>query len=150
MSSDKAISTTTKQTIRPFFIVYCDMLDSALASNMEKHVFLQIKKHAGDGFTCHVFLTTLAKECGLARSSVQRAIQHLEEIKAISKENRQTKDKGFIDNAYTIHDVPEVWAGAPEHEIQDAIQRNAESQKVKDAIELLTANGYYCEAPKAF
>lgn len=77
-----------------------------LTSN-EKIIMMCLQLHAGRKKTCYPSLATLAEECGLSRSGVQKAINKLVELGFLVRFHQKDKSGGYASNRYIIKGVPD-------------------------------------------
>lgn len=139
---------STNKTTRAFVQANVDMLDSKLLTKNEKWVFTYLKKYAGNKKTCYPSLSTLARDCELARSTVQLAINRLVEVGLIERFHMRSQNGGHTNNQYLIHDLSEIWMRGSEKEIREAKERQAFLEKEREALEFLRANGWTCSKPE--
>ena len=65
-------------------------------------VYMYLKDRTGRKGTCWPAIGTIARDLGLSRSTVKRALKDLEEKGYLKREIRHRENGGFTSNRYTI------------------------------------------------
>lgn len=131
-------NTIRRRNNRPFVMVHHDVLDSQILTRNEKWILIFLLRHADSRDEAFPSLSTLARECSMSRSTVQKTLDHLIELRILDKIHRFRPDGGYTSNLYLINDEPELFTAASEDSIEEALAE-AEDRR---ALERLRARGY--------
>ena len=129
-----------------FTILHNEFIDSELLSGNEKLVFIAIKRHLNsESLQAFPSIKTICKHTGMSKPTVVKAIKSLEEKEILSVERRESDERGYISNLYTLMDFKEIWK-APSMKDMKAVAKTKQYEWAKQIIE--AAGGRVIETEK--
>lgn len=118
-----------------FTIFHNEFIDSKLLSGYEKLVFIAIKRHLNsESSQAFPSIKTICSHTGLSKPTVIKAIKSLEDKKILAVEHRESEERGYMSNLYTLMDYKEMWK-APSAKDMKAIAKTKQYEWAKQIIE---------------
>lgn len=99
---------------RPHFYIYNGLLDSDLFNAHEVLLLVHLIGFADNSEpnrinTTSISINKLSKKTGISKTTVCKYIKSLEEKGVLIKNNRMSKENGYIANVYDILNFTSVW-----------------------------------------
>lgn len=146
MASSNNVNFTEPKGIRPFTIIYNDLLDFEGLRSKEKLLLILLMRYGGNRKTGAAFpsIRTLARKTGMSERSVQYTLNKLIEKHLLIRQARFSKGRGQISNTYIVYDNPNQWRSKGSIDVQDT---QAKMLAMLDAIHVLGYTAKIQEAP---
>ena len=108
LASSNNVNFTEPKGIRPFTIIYNDLLDFEGLRSKEKLLLILLIRYGSNRKTGAAFpsIRTLARKTGMSERSVQYTLNKLIEKHLLIRQARFSKGRGQISNTYIVYDNP--------------------------------------------
>ncbi len=146
LASSNNVNFTEPKGIRPFTIIYNDLLDFEGLRSKEKLLLILLIRYGSNRKTGAAFpsIRTLARKTGMSERSVQYTLNKLIEKHLLIRQARFSKGRGQISNTYIVYDNPNQWRSKGSIDVQDT---QAKMLAMPDAIHVLGYTAKIQEAP---
>ena len=136
LASSNNVNFTEPKGIRPFTIIYNDLLDFEGLRSKEKLLLILLIRYGSNRKTGAAFpsIRTLARKTGMSERSVQYTLNKLIEKHLLIRQARFSKGRGQISNTYIVYDNPNQWRSKGSIDVQDT---QAKMLAMPDAIHVL-------------